>query len=72
MVHFISSTRINAEGNTKICKGLFHDAVVLVDHLLRGYPLSPGFDGDRHTMLIAATNKNNIALIGTQKPYVNV
>lgn len=72
MMNGAGGTRVDVEGDTKVGKGLFDDAVVFVDDVLRGNTLLQRFDGDGNPVFVGAADKDHIFTLHAEKPDIDV
>ncbi len=64
--------RIDVKRHTQLLKTVFYYFVVTVNNILGGHTLSLGLDGDRHPMLIAPADHDNILATHPQETGIDV
>ena len=72
VMHRRRSTRVNVKRNAEFFKRFFNDVVVTVHNVLRRYALFSCLNGDGHSVLVGAADKQHILSFGAQVTRINV
>ncbi len=72
IMRITGGTAVDIERDTKLLETVFNHGMIAVHHILRCDALFLGTDGDRHTVLITATNKYHFLFLQTEVSYVDI